>query len=326
MKMEIPELLNQDDLLRIHYFLKLNRGLEERLTALYKQGTITATVFTSRGQEAISVGSAYALDSRDVVSPITRNLGTMLVRGVPPRDVFTQYMGKAASPTGGKERIHYFGDLSKGLVASLSVLGDMIPVMAGVALANHSMRTGAVALTYLGDGAVSTGDFHEGMNMASVLRLGLVLIIENNGYAYSTPVSRQAAVADLSLKARCYGIPGSQVDGNDVLAVYSRTREALERARRGGGPSIIEAKTMRVGGHSDADSSWYVPEGEIESWQERDPILLYESRLEAAGLLTDADRAETEDRVRAILARELEVALRSPEPDGKSALGGVYGD
>ena len=326
MKMEIPEPLNLDDLLRIHYFLKLNRGLEERLTALYKQGTITATVFTSRGQEAISVGSAYALDSREVVSPITRNLGTMLVRGIPPRDVFTQYMGKATSPTRGKERIHYFGDLSKGLVASLSVLGDMIPVMAGVALANRSMRTGAVALTYLGDGAVSTGDFHEGMNMASVLRLGLVLIIENNGYAYSTPVSRQAAIADLSMKAHCYGIPGSQVDGNDVLAVYESTREALERARQGGGPSIIEAKTMRVGGHSDADSSWYVPEGEIESWQKRDPILLYENRLEAAGLLTDVDRAETEDRVRTILARELEVALRSPEPDGKSAMEGVYGN
>ncbi len=324
--MEIPEPLKEKDLRRLYYFLKLNRGLEERLTALYKQGTITATVFTSRGQEAISVGSAYALGPRDVVSPITRNLGTMLVRGIPPRDVFTQYMGKATSPTGGKERIHYFGDLSKGLVASLSILGDMIPVMAGVALANRSMGRDAVALTYLGDGAVSTGDFHEGMNMVSVLKLPMVLIIENNGYAYSTPVSRQAAIDDLSLKARCYGIPGSQVDGNDLLAVYSRTREALERARRGDGPSIIEARTMRVGGHSDADSSWYVPEGEIESWEKRDPILRYESRLEAAGLLTDADRVETEDRVRVILAKELEIALSSPEPDGKSALEGVYGD
>ena len=324
--MEIPEPLKKKDLRRLYYFLKLNRGLEERLTALYKQGTITATVFTSRGQEAISVGSAYALDSRDVVSPITRNLGTMLVRGVPPRDVFTQYLGKATSPTGGKERIHYFGDLSKGLVASLSILGDMIPVMAGVALANRSMGKDAVALTYLGDGAVSTGDFHEGMNMVSVLKLPMVLIIENNGYAYSTPVSRQAAIDDLSLRARCYGIPGAQVDGNDLLAVYSRTREALERARQGAGPSIIEARTMRVGGHSDADSSWYVPEGEIESWEKRDPILRYESRLEAAGFLTEADRVETEDRVRVILAQELEMALSSPEPDGKSALEGVYGD
>src|SRR5262245_6841199 len=175
--MTVPEPLTSDDLLKIHYFLKLNRSLEDRLEALYRQSIITATVFTSRGQEAISVGSAYALGPDDFVSPITRNIGTMVVRGVRPRDIFTQYMGKATSPTGGKERIHYFGDFSKGIVASLSVLGTMVPVMAGMALAARIQGRSSVELTYLGEGAVSTGDFHEGMNMAAVLPLPFVLII-----------------------------------------------------------------------------------------------------------------------------------------------------
>src|SRR5262245_16246161 len=153
--MTLPEPLTSEDLLKLYYYLKLNRSLEDRLVALYRQAIITATVFTSRGQEAISVGSAYALGPDDFVSPITRNIGTMLVRGVRPRDIFTQYMGKATSPTGGKERIHYFGDFSKGIVASVSVLGGMVPIMVGVALAAKIQRKTSVSMTYLGDGAVS---------------------------------------------------------------------------------------------------------------------------------------------------------------------------
>src|SRR4030095_16655582 len=185
--MTVPEPLTSEDLLKLYYYLKLNRSLEDRLVALYRQGILPATGFTSRAQEPISVGSAYALGPNDFVSPITRNIGTMLVRGVRPRDIFTQYMGKATSPTGGKERIHYFGDFSKGIVASLSVLGTMVPVMAGLALAARIRGRSSVALPYLGEGAVSTGDFHEGMTLAAVLHLPFVLIIENNGYAYSTP-------------------------------------------------------------------------------------------------------------------------------------------
>ena len=202
--MTVPEPLTSEDLLKLYYYLKLNRSLEDRLVTLYRQAIVTATVFTSRGQEAISVGSAYALGPDDFVSPITRNIGTMLVRGIRPRDIFTQYMGKATSPTRGKERIHYFGDFSKGIVASLSVLGTMVPVMAGMALAARIQGRSSVALTYLGEGAVSTGDFHEGMNLAAVLHLPFVLIIENNGYAYSTPASRAAAIDDFALRARCF--------------------------------------------------------------------------------------------------------------------------
>jgi TPP-dependent pyruvate/acetoin dehydrogenase alpha subunit len=223
--MKWPEPLTERDALDIYYHMQLNRSLENRLIALYRQSIITATVFTSRGQEATSVGSAYALGPEDYVSPITRNIGTMLVRGVRPRDIFTQYMGKTTSPTGGKERIHYFGDLTKGVVASLSVLGGMVPVMAGVALAAKIQRKTSVSMTYLGEGAVSTGDFHEGMNLASVLRLPFVLIIENNQYAYSTPATKQAAIPDFALRARAYGIPGEIVDGNKCARGISRDAE-----------------------------------------------------------------------------------------------------
>jgi TPP-dependent pyruvate/acetoin dehydrogenase alpha subunit len=322
--MTVPEPLTSEDLLKLYYYLKLNRSLEDRLVTLYRQAIITATVFTSRGQEAISVGSAYALGPNDFVSPITRNIGTMLVQGVRPRDIFTQYMGKATSPTGGKERIHYFGDFSKGIVASLSVLGTMVPVMAGMALAARIQGRSSVALTYLGEGAVSTGDFHEGMNLAAVLHLPFVLIIENNGYAYSTPASRAAAIDDFALRARCYGIPGRIVDGNDVLAVYAETHSSLKRARTGLGPSIIEAKTMRIHGHSDADAPWYVPKDEIEKWQRRDPLDRFERLLRDDNILDDTSRAAVESRISDEIESDLQYALDSPFPPPETAVEAVY--
>lgn len=322
--MKLPESLTGRDALNLYYYMRLNRTLENRLIALYRQSIITATVFTSRGQEAISVGSAYALGPEDYVSPITRNIGTMLVCGIRPRDIFTQYMGKGTGPSKGKERIHYFGDLTKGVVASLSVLGDMIPVMAGVALAMRIQRKTSVSMTYLGEGAVSTGNFHEGMNLASVLKLPFVLIVENNQYAYSTPAKKQAAIPDFALRAKAYGIPGEIVDGNNVLEVYRATRSALERARAGLGPSIIEAKTMRMHGHSDADSSWYVPKEEFEKWQNRDPIDLFEKQLRETAVLDDSAKANIESRIKEELESDLEFALDSPFPQPESALEGVY--
>jgi TPP-dependent pyruvate/acetoin dehydrogenase alpha subunit len=322
--MPLPDPLTAQDALNLYYYLHLNRFLENRLIALYRQSIITATVFTSRGQEAISVGSAYALGPEDYVSPITRNIGTMLVRGIRPRDIFTQYMGKATSPTGGKERIHYFGDLKKGVIASVSVLGDMVPIMAGVALAAKMQRKTSVALTYLGDGAVSTGDFHEGMNLASVLRLPFVLIIENNQYAYSTPANRAAAIADLALRSRAYGIPGETVDGNNVIEVYRATRDAIERARSGMGPSIIEAKTMRMHGHSDADNSWYVPKALLDEWQRRDPLDIFEKQLLELRLLDSKTKADVQARIVQELESDLQFALDSPLPQSSQALDGVY--
>ncbi|HET9887746.1 MAG TPA: thiamine pyrophosphate-dependent dehydrogenase E1 component subunit alpha, partial [bacterium] len=243
--------LTREQKLEIWQHLQRNRRVEERLGILYRTGKVVGGLYTSLGQEGISVGSAYALEPQDWVGPLIRNLGTMLVRGVRPREAFTQYLARATSPTGGRDGNTHFGDLSRRIVAPISHLGAVIPVMAGIAFAAKRRGEQAVALTYIGDGGTSTGDFHEGMNLAAVLDLPLVLIVENNGYAYSTPTTRQTRTPDLIVKADAYGIPGEIVDGNDVLAVYDATKRALNLARSGNGPVMLEMKTFRMKGHAE---------------------------------------------------------------------------
>ena len=251
--------LGREDQLRLYHFMKLTRMVEARLGNLYRQGKVVGGLYSSLGQEATAVGSAYALAPGDFMGPLIRNLGSMLVRGVQPREVMAQYLAKGASPTGGKDGNTHFGDLSRGLVAPISMLGALIPVMAGVALAGRMQGKDLVALTYIGDGGTSTGDFHEGLNFAAVQNLPLVVVAENNGYAYSTPVAMQMRIKHIAARAAAYGIPGEICDGNDVLAVYEATRRAVERARGGGGPTLIEAKTFRMKGHAEHDDAGYVP-------------------------------------------------------------------
>ena len=310
--------------LDLYRFMKLNRMAEERLGNLYRQGKVVGGLYSSRGQEATSVGSAYALEPQDVVGPLIRNLGTMFVRGVQPREVMMQYMAKSDSPTGGKDANTHFGDLSRGLVAPISMLGAVIPVMVGIALAGQRQGKDLVTLTYIGDGGTSTGDFHEGLNLAAVLNVPFVLIVENNGWAYSTPTSRQMRIRDIATRAAAYGIPGEVVDGNDVLAVYEATKRAVERARRGGGPSLIEAKTFRMKGHAEHDDAGYVPKEQFEVWKKKDPIERFERHLLGNGLAT-------EDELRAIVAEidtglnaEVDFALASPMPPPERAFEGVY--
>ena len=237
----------REQALDLYYFLRLNRSLEELLARLFRQDKINGGLFGSRGQEAISVGAAYALGPDDWMAPMIRNIGALLVRGFRPRDVLTQHMGRIASPTQGKDGTSHFGDLSKRhVIAPISMLGDLIPVMTGAAMAGRYLGQKIVAMTWIGDGGSSTGAFHEGLNFAAVQKAPLVLVIENNQWAYSTPVSRQAAIRDLAGRARAYGMEGVVIDGNDVLEVWGAAREAVERAREGGGPVLIEAKTMRM--------------------------------------------------------------------------------
>ncbi len=310
--------------LELYRWLKLNRLVEDRLTNLYRQGKVVGGLYSSRGQEAISVGSAYALEPGDVVGPLIRNLGSMLVRGVAPREVMMQYMARAGSPTGGRDCNLHFGDLSRGLVAPISMLGALIPVMAGFAFAFKRRGEPRVALTYIGDGGTSTGDFHEGMNLAAVLELPLVVIAEHNGYAYSTPTARQMKIRDLASRAAAYGIPARIVDGNDVLAVYEATRAAAEAARRGGGARMIEVKTFRMKGHAEHDDAGYVPQELLEQWRAKDPIDRFERHLLGRGL---AEREELEAIVAEVqggLDADVEAALASPLPRPESAAGGVY--
>ena len=310
--------------LELYRWLKLNRLVEDRLTNLYRQGKVVGGLYSSKGQEAISVGSAYALEPGDTVGPLIRNLGSMLVRGVAPREVMTQYMARGTSPTGGKDCNLHFGDLKRGLVSPISMLGALIPVMAGFAFAAKYRKEPFVALTYIGDGGTSTGDFHEGMNLAAVLDLPLVVIAEHNGYAYSTPTNRQMKIKDLALRAAAYGIPATIVDGNDVLAVYEATRAACAKARAGAGAQMIEVKTFRMKGHAEHDDAGYVPKELFEAWKRKDPIDRFERHLLANGFAAQAELDAIVAAIQKELDADVDFALASPFPPPERARENVY--
>ncbi|MGH9363178.1 MAG: thiamine pyrophosphate-dependent dehydrogenase E1 component subunit alpha [Thermoanaerobaculia bacterium] len=316
--------LGRERQLELYRYLQLTRLTETRLGNLYRQGKVVGGLYSSRGQEAVAVGSAYALAPQDVAGPLIRDLGSMLVRGVQPREVMMQYMARADSPTGGKDANTHFGDLARGLVAPISMLGALIPVMAGVALAGRMQGKGLVAMTWIGDGGTSTGDFHEGMNLAAVLNVPLVLVVENNGYAYSTPTERQMRIKNIAVRAAAYGIPGEVVDGNDVLAVYEVTRRAVERARAGGGPTLVEAKTFRMKGHAEHDDAGYVPKELFEEWKRKDPIDRFERHLIGAGMATQEQLDAVVRELNTQLDADVDFALASPFPPPERALENVY--
>src|SRR2546428_9233924 len=248
--------LSADQLLEIYYYLRLTRTLEERLVALYRQTKVIGGLFRSLGQEGESVATAYALErgrNKDILSPLIRNLGSLLVMGAQPVEILRHYMAKADSPTHGRELNVHFNDLEKGYLGQISHLGDMVPVMAGIALTFKLRGEPRVGLVYVGDGATSTGTFHEGLNFAAVQKVPLVVIAEYNRWAYSTPPEKQFAVKDLAEKAQGYGIPAVTVDGKDVLAVYEATIRAVERARSGHGVHFVEVKTYRRKGDAEHD-------------------------------------------------------------------------
>jgi pyruvate dehydrogenase E1 component alpha subunit/2-oxoisovalerate dehydrogenase E1 component alpha subunit len=323
-----PHGLSRAQLHELYYYMRLTRSLEERLVNLYRQTKVIGGLFRSLGQEADSVGSAYALDRArgDFLSPLIRNLGSMLVQGAQPLEILRQYMAKAESPTRGRELNIHYGDLERGFIGQISHLGDMVPVMAGVALSFKMRKQPRVGLVYVGDGAMSTGAFHEGINFAAVQRLPMVIVCENNGYSFSTPMRKQTAVAQLVDKAAAYGIPGVRADGNDVLAVYGATKPAVELARNGGGCTLIELVTYRRKGHAEHDNQSYVPAGEIEAWEAKDPIDRCIRDLTAAGWATAGELADIDARIAALLDEAVGACENEPMPEAMSALDGVLAD
>jgi TPP-dependent pyruvate/acetoin dehydrogenase alpha subunit len=319
----MPE-LTLPERIDLYRLMRLNRSLEERLVHLYRQGKVVGGLYRSLGQEATSVGSASALEKGDVLGPLIRNLGSVLVMGYTPREVLTQHLARAASPSGGKEGNLHFGRPERGVVSSISMLGALVPVMAGIALAARMQRQRTVAMTYIGDGGTSTGAFHEGLNFAAVQKLPLVVIAENNGWAYSTPFRKQTAAKSLADRAPAYGIPGVSVDGNDVIAVYDAATEAVDRARSGGGPTLVEARTYRMKGHAEHDGQAYVPREELDDWARRDPIARHAERLLAAGGVTSGDLDAIDRRIAEELDRDVAEAEKSPYPPADEALAGVY--
>jgi TPP-dependent pyruvate/acetoin dehydrogenase alpha subunit len=323
-----PAGLSRAQLLELYRWMRLTRTLEERLVALYRQTKVVGGLFRSLGQEACAVGSAFALERRDVLSPLIRNLGSMLVKGAEPVEILRQYMAKGNSPTRGRELNIHFGDVvDRNFVGQISHLGDMVPVMAGVTLTFRMRGQDRVGLVYVGDGATSTGAFHEGINFAAVQRCPLVVVVENNGYAYSTPTNRQTAAARLADKAVGYGVPGVRADGNDVLEVYRVTRAAVDQARAGGGVTLLELMTYRRKGHAEHDSQSYVPPGEIETWAEtNDPLDRYSDRLVGEFRFDAAALFAVDEEVRATVDAATDQAETAPACDGPDALRGVYAD
>jgi pyruvate dehydrogenase E1 component alpha subunit/2-oxoisovalerate dehydrogenase E1 component alpha subunit len=317
--------LTRQQYLDLYYYMRLNRAVEDTMVKLFRQNKIVGGLYSSLGQEAISVGTAYALEKKDWLAPMIRNIGALLVKGVPPRDVFMQHMAKYDSPTKGKDGTSHFGDLENlHIVSPISMLGDLIPVMTGVAMAGRYLGQKIVTMTWIGDGGSSTGVFHEGLNFAATQKAPFVLILENNLWAYSTPVKRQVPLENLADRAKAYGISSYIVDGNDVVAVYTTAREAVERARAGEGPILIEAKSFRRLGHAQHDPAEYVPQEMRAYWEARDPIALYEKFLMGGKLLDAKSKKSVEEKIDTLLAAEREFAENSPMPPPEFAATGVY--
>jgi TPP-dependent pyruvate/acetoin dehydrogenase alpha subunit len=318
--------LTKQQAVEIYRFMLLNRKMETALENLYKQGKVVGGVYFGLGQEACSCASAYALDKDDWFAPMIRNQGSLLVRGFRASDTMMQYMAKADSPTKGRDGTSHFGDIEKrNMVSPISMLGDLIPVMSGVALGARLQGRDIAVMTYIGDGGQSTGVTYEGINFAAVQDLGLVLFVESNEWAYSTPSEMQYRCKDLAERAIGYGIPGVIVDGTDACQVYDAAHEAVERAHHGEGPTMIEAKMMRMKGHAIHDAAAYVPKEMFDFWKKRDPIARFENYLvKEKKWLSGKENADLIADVERIIEEEREIAVNSPMPTPESAEGGVY--
>ena len=318
--------LSNEQKLDLYYYLRLTRSLEEKLENLLKQGKIKGGLFRSLGQEATAVGSAYALDKRhkDILSPLTRDMGAMMVMGAEPREVFSSYLARASSPNRGRDQNIHLTDLERGFIGTISPLGTLVGVMNGVVLATKMQGKKTVGMVYIGDGAMSTGMFHEAANFAAVQNLPLVIVAEHNGFAYTTPTTRHTRLENLADRAKAYGMPSEIVDGNDVLAVYEVSKRAVDRARDGGGPTMIEAKTFRMKGHAAHDNQSYVPAELLAEWRKKDPIDRFVTYLRENSVATLEQLQEVDGKIDALLEEDLAWTESQPEFKGEEALAGVY--
>src|SRR5690606_2891458 len=301
-----------DDPLALYRALRLPRAVEEKMLRLIRQNRLSKW-FSGYGQEAIAVGVAWALEERDWILPMHRNLGVWTTRGLPLRPLFCQLMGRDGGYTNGRDRTFHFGLPEKRLVGMISHLGAMLPVADGLGLAAQLDGTGAVAAAFVGEGATREGDFHEALSLAAVWKLPVLFVVENNGYGLSTPTAEALPVEDVADAAAGYGMPGHVVDGNDVEAVVAAVRMAAERARRGEGPTMLEMKTFRMRGHEEASGTRYVPAALFERWAPLDPLLQYKQRLLERGEADEAALGEIDAALAAEDEEAAEWALRQPE-------------
>lgn len=318
--------LARDDLLTIYRHLLVTRGVEERGHILYRQGKIPGSFYTGCGNEAAAVGVATAMGPHDVGAPLHRDMGVQIVRGVEPWRIFANYMGRAGGPAKGKDGNVHMADDHLGLIAMVSHLPAVMPVAVGCALAFRIREEARVAVTWFGDGASARGDTHEAMNFAGVRRLPVVFVCDNNHWAYSTPSHLEYACDRIADRAQAYGFEGVVVDGTDVLAVYREAGRAIEKARAGGGPTLLECETMRMEGHAAHDDASYVPREMLEAWAERDPIDRFRAWLREHAGLTEGEEDDLRSDVKRLLEDAVRRAEESPLPEPETALEGVYAE
>src|SRR6476620_5690458 len=316
--------LTPEQLLDMFYWLKLIRAFDLRLSILVKQGKVRSGVYTGIGQEAIIVGTCFALRKEDFICPLHRDLGSFLMKGVSARTMMAQMLAKVTGMSKGRDSALHSGDNDLGIFGNTSMLGANLPVAAGLGLTFKMEKTDNVVVAYFGEGASNVGDFHEALNIAGVQHLPILFVCENNQYAYSVPVEKSMAIDDVADRAASYGFDGVAINGNDVLAVYQATQGALARARGGDGPTLIECKTYRWRGHSEHDKAFYRTNEELAMWKSRDPIPTFTTYLQGLRVLTDDKLKEIDGRVASTIDEAVKFAENSPDPDPSDAVTDLY--
>lgn len=324
---EIEQLgLSRAELLGIYRDMLITRGIEERGHILYKQGKIPGSFYTGRGNEAAAVGVATAMRPEDAGTPLHRDMGVHVVRGIEPWRILAQYMGRADGPARGRDGNVHLAQIEQNMIAMVSHLPAMMPVAVGLALAFRIRNERRVSVSWFGDGASARGDAHEAMNFAGVRRLPVVFVCDNNQYAYSTPSQFEYACANIADRAAAYGFEGVVVDGTDVLAVYTEAKRAIEKAREGGGPTLIECVSLRMEGHAVHDDASYVPRELLEEWSKCDPIARFRLWLSEQARVGEAELSEMEEGVKTLLIEAQRQAESSPLPDPAELEQGVYAE
>jgi pyruvate dehydrogenase E1 component alpha subunit len=318
--------LGRDRLVEFYRWMLLTRRLEEVGHTLYKQGRIPGSFYTGRGNEAASVGVAAALEPGDIAIPLHRNLAVHLVRGTEPWRILANYLGRVDGPSRGRDGNIHLADFDRGQITIVSHLPAMAPVAVGCALAFRIRGEPRVAVTWHGDGSSARGDIHEAMNLAGVRQLPVVFVCDNNQFAYSTPTHLNYACERLADRAAAYGFEGVQVDGTDVLAVRHEAIRAIEKARNGGGPTLIESVTLRMEGHAVHDDAFYVPRDMLKAWAESDPLERYRSWLRSEVGFGDDEESTLRDEISREVADAARRAEASPFPDPADLADGVYAE
>lgn len=309
---------------KMHYWLTFIRAFEERISILYRQGKVLGGVYSGMGQEAIVVGTCIDLKKEDFIFPLHRDIGANLVKGIEPKILMAQLLGKKTGLSKGKDSYLHAGDIDLGVIGSTSMLGSSLPVAAGVGLAFKLKKKDNVVIAFFGEGASNRGDFHEALNLAGVWKLPVIFVCENNFFAYSTPIEAQMAIEDVADRASSYGFSGVVCSGNDLMAVYKTAKKAIDKARAGEGPTLIECKTYRWHGHSEHDEASYRAEDEFLEWKSRDPIPRFELYLEELKILDKKLKESIDKDIREEIDQAVKFAEESPFPEGKETLDDIY--